>query len=51
MKQWGPEEDLEAVSGRLEKLLVQLRDAVQPYLDQVMEAAQDNGEGVAERTE
>lgn len=51
LQQWGPEDGLEAVREELEKLLVQLRDTVQPYLDQVMEAAHDDGEGAGERTE
>ena len=43
VRQWGPEEDLEVVRERVAKELLRLRDAVQPYLEQVMEAAQDNG--------
>ena len=45
VEQWGPEEELETVRERMEKNLLQLRDAVQPYVDQVMGAVQDNSPG------
>ena len=48
---WGPEEDLETVRERIEENLLRLQDAVQPYLDQVMGAAQDNGQSRAQRAE
>ena len=51
VREWGPEEDLETVRERIEKNLLRLRDAVQPYLDQVMGAAQDNGQSRAQRAE
>lgn len=44
LREWGPEEDLEIVRERLENLLLQLRDAVQSYLDNVMAADAVNGQ-------
>ena len=51
VRQWGPEEDLETVRGRMAENLLRLRAAVQPYLDQVMGAAQDNGQSRAQQEE
>ena len=51
VRNWGGEEDLEAVRERMAETLLRLRDAVQPYLDRVMEAEQNYGQGSAQRTE
>ena len=51
VQQWGPEEYLETVRERMAENLLRLRAAVQPYLDQVMGAAPDNGQGRAQRAE
>ena len=51
VQHWGGEEDLEAVREQMAENLLRLRSAVQPYLDQIMEADQDNGRGGAQRAE
>ena len=47
----GGEEDLEAVRERMVETLLRLRDTAQPYLDQVMEADQNDGHTGAGRAE
>lgn len=51
VRQWDPEKDLETVQTRMEENLLRLRDAVQPYLDQVMGATQDHGHDGAQHIE
>lgn len=51
VQNWGGEEELEAVRERMVETLLRLRDAVQPYLDQVMEADENDGHAGAQRTE
>ena len=43
----GPEKDLERAREWMATNLLALRDAVQPHLDQVMDAAQDDGQAGA----
>ena len=44
LRDWGPEEALETVREELEKLLLRLRAAVQPHLDDLMVSTAVNGQ-------